>query len=165
MKASIIAVMIAALSVFAAGGKKSREVDSMVYDKPTEWRLFSIDWPVHAMALQGAVLWCGTERFIASINTRSGKKLEAQKMKEIGSMPADSIAAIAVDKQGRVWFGGPNGVAMKSGSQVTVFTVENGLSDNSVHAIAAAKDGSVWVGTENGANLYQDGTWKRFTVK
>jgi ligand-binding sensor domain-containing protein len=164
-KASLVAVMMAAVSVAAAGGKKDRAADSMVYDTPTEWRLFSIDWPVRAFVLQGTVLWCGTERFIASVNTRSVKKAESQRMKELGAMSAENISAIAVDRQGRVWFGGPNGAAMKSGTQVTVFTKENGLSADSVSVIAAARDGSVWVGTGSGADQYIDGKWKHFTEK
>jgi len=165
MKASLVTVMIAALSVLAAGGKKGPKADSVVYDTPNEWRLFSIDWPVRAFALQGAVLWCGTERFVASVNTRSVKKPEAQRMKEIGAMPADSVSAIAVDNQGRIWFGGPNGAAMKNGKEVTTFTSENGLPDNAVSVIAAARDGSVWAGTASGAAQYKDGTWRQFTVK
>jgi ligand-binding sensor domain-containing protein len=165
MKAFFAAVMVAALSVAAAGARKDRAADSVVYDTPTEWRLFSIDWPVHAFAVQGTTLWCGTERFVASINTRSARKAEAQRMKELGPMSAENISAITVDRQGRVWFGGPNGAAMKSGAQVTVFTKENGLSADSVRAIAAAKDGSVWVGTGSGADQYADGKWKHFTVK
>jgi ligand-binding sensor domain-containing protein len=165
------------LSVFAAGGKQGGAVraagkqsgeakaDSMIYDHPTEWQLFSIDWPVHAFALQGNVLWCAAEPFVASLNIRSGKKSEMQKMKTIGTMPADSIAVIAVDKQGRVWFGGPNGAAVKNGTQVNVFTTENGLSDNRVNAIVASGNGGVWVGTDNGADLFQVGTWKQYTEK
>ncbi|MBN2188523.1 MAG: hypothetical protein JW699_03635 [Chitinispirillaceae bacterium] len=164
VKTSLAALLIAAAPVMAAGGKKAR-ADSMVYDTPVEWRLFSIDWPVRAFALQGTTLWCGTERFVASINTRSGKKLEAQRLRELGGMSAENITSIAVDKQGRIWFGGPEGAAMKSGAQVTVFTSENGLSEGRVNVIAAAEDGSVWVGTDNGANRYKDGTWTPFTVK
>jgi ligand-binding sensor domain-containing protein len=164
MRASLAAVLIAAASIPAAGGKKAR-ADSVVYDTPTEWRLFSIDWPVRAFALQGTTLWCGTERFVASINIRSGKRLEAQRIKVIGGMSAENIASIAVDKQGRIWFGGPDGAAMKSGAQVTVFTSENGLLEGKINVIAAAKDGSVWVGTDNGAHRFNDGTWTPFTVK
>jgi len=172
-----IMVTLLSLSVFTAVGKQGGAVraagkqsgetraDSMVYDRPTEWRMFSVDWPVHAIALQGNILWCATESFVASVNTRSGKKVEMQKLKTLGPMPADSIAAIAVDKQGGVWFGGPNGAAVKNGAKVTGFTAENGLSDNRVNAIAIAGSGSVWIGTDNGADLYQAGTWKHYTVK
>ncbi|MGA2508192.1 MAG: two-component regulator propeller domain-containing protein [Chitinispirillaceae bacterium] len=167
IKPVLMAVMIAATPILAAGGKQGRaaSTDEVVYDQPTEWRLFSIDWPVRAFALQGTTLWCATEPFVASINTRSVKKADYQKMKELGAMPADSIAAVAVDKQGRVWFGGPNGAAMKNGSQITVFTAENGLSGTRVSAIVTAGDGGVWVGTDNGADLFLGGTWKQYTVK
>jgi ligand-binding sensor domain-containing protein len=156
-------VLLVAASVPAAGKKKAG-ADCVVYDSPVEWRQFSIDWPVRAFALEGKTLWCATERFVASINTRNVKAAEVLKLREIGGMSAANIASIAVDRQGRVWFGGPEGAAMKSGKEVLVFTSENGLSNSRVSVIAAAEDGSVWVGTDSGANRYKDGAWKQFTV-
>jgi ligand-binding sensor domain-containing protein len=168
-KRTAIVVLIAAVSVCAAGGKgnKSGEAraDSVVYDQPTEWRMFSIDGAVHAAALQGSVLWCATESAIASINTKGGKKIEEQRFKMLGAMSSGGITAIAVDKQDGVWFGGPNGVTVKKGAQFTGFTTENGLSDNKVTAITVTAAGAVWVGTESGANQYSGGTWKQFTQK
>jgi ligand-binding sensor domain-containing protein len=167
MKTSFVAVMSMAVMVGAAGVQQGRtaRADSVVYDQPTEWRLFSIDWPVRAFALQGNLLWCAAEPFVASVNTRGGRKAELQKMKSLGDMPADSITAVAVDKQGCVWFGGPNGAAQKNGSRIAVFTAENGLSGNRVTAIAAAKDGSVWLGTDSGAHRFLSGAWKQYSVK
>jgi ligand-binding sensor domain-containing protein len=164
MQSSFIIIMIAAASVLAAGGKKATRADSIVYDTPTEWRLFSIDWPVRSFAQQGTVLWCGTERFVASVTIRNAKRTESQRLRSLGAMSAENIAAIAVDSQGGVWFGGPNGAAMKKGGTVTVFTRENGLPGDTVSAVAVSNDGSVWVGTESGAARYRDGTWQRFTV-
>jgi ligand-binding sensor domain-containing protein len=162
-------VLVAVLAVCAAGGKGKQSgearADSVVYDQPTEWRLFSIDAPIHAIALQGTLLWCATESEVATINTKGGKKVDVQKIKALGTMPAAGITAMAIDKQGGVWFGGPNGAAVKSGAQYTVFTSENGLSDNKVTAFAVAADGAVWAGTENGVNQYLAGTWKQFTTK
>jgi ligand-binding sensor domain-containing protein len=162
-------IIMTSISVCMAAGKARQSgearVDSIVYDKPTEWRLFSVDWPVHAMALQGSTLWCATETFVASVNTRNTKKADMQKFKSLGAMAADSIAAIVIDKQGSIWFGGPGGIAVKSGVQFTVYTVDNGLCDNKVNVLLMTADGAVWAGTDNGACQFVAGAWKKFTVK
>jgi ligand-binding sensor domain-containing protein len=124
-------------------------------------RLFD---PTKAFTVQGEVLWCATDAEVGIINMR-GKKSDVQRFKTLGAMPAEGIVAIAIDKQGGVWFGGPNGVAQKSGTQFTVYTSEKGLSDNMVTSIAVANDGAVWVGTENGLNVYNNGSWKKYSTK
>ncbi|MBN1127365.1 MAG: hypothetical protein JXA71_00155 [Chitinispirillaceae bacterium] len=149
-----------------AGGKQSGEVkaDSMVYDQPTEWRVYSIDGPAKAFALQGDALWCATDGEVGIINMR-GKKSDVQRFKTLGSMPAEGIIAIVIDRQGGVWFGGPNGVAQKSGTTFTAYSSNNGLSDNNVTSIAIGNDGGVWVGTEKGLNVYVNGSWKKYSTK
>jgi ligand-binding sensor domain-containing protein len=170
-------VLAAALSVSAAGGKKQGDAvraggkqtgevkaDSMVYDQPTEWRVYSADGPAHAFAVQGNVLWLAGDAVVAEINMR-GKKSDIQKIKALGSMEAAGISAIVIDRAGGVWFGGPNGLANKTGTQVTVYTADNGLADTKINALAVGQDGGVWAGTDNGANVYQAGSWKKYTTK
>jgi ligand-binding sensor domain-containing protein len=140
------------------------KADSMVYDRPTEWRVFSLDGPAKAFAVNGEQLWMATDAEVGLISMR-GKRHETQRMKKLGTMPAEGIVAIAFDRQGNVWFGGPNGVVQKSGAQFNLFTAEKGLSDNNVTAIAAGTDGSVWVGTENGLNVWNSGSWKTYSAK
>jgi ligand-binding sensor domain-containing protein len=177
IKQAVAMVLAAALAAGAAGGKKQSDAvraggkqtgevkaDSMVYDQPTEWRVYSADGAAHAFAIQGDVIWVAGEATVASINMR-GKKNDVQRIKMLGTMEAGGIVAIVVDRVGGVWFGGPNGLACKNGTQATVYTADNGLADTKVNALAVGQDGGVWAGTDAGANLYQAGTWKKFTTK
>ena len=165
VKKALFMLAVSAASVFAGKQKGEGKVDSMVYDQPTEWRVFSVDGAAEAFALQGDLLWIATASQVASINSHNAKKTDIQRYKTLGAMSGEGIVSIAVDKQNRVWFGGKEGVAMKDGAQVTVFSAKNGLGDDNVTAIAATPDGSVWVGTENGASLYRGGSWKTFLTK
>lgn len=176
IRRSLLAVTISVATIFAgkqpqteapaaAAGKQKGEVkaDSMVYDEPTEWRVFSVGGAVRAFAVQSDLLWAATESVVSSIG--SGKRAELQKFSKLGSMPGEGIVAIVADRQGRVWFGGPAGVAVKSGNQFTNYSTGNGLCDNNVSFITAANDGSVWVGTGNGVSQFQGGSWKSYSTK
>jgi len=168
--------MITALSVAAAGktatstkagGRQSGEVkaDSMVYDSPTEWRIFTIDGPGIAFALDADLLWIASDKAVASMGASRTKKSEVVRYKKLGNMEPSGVARIAVDKQGGVWFGSNGGVAIKNGTTFTNYNADKGLSDNNVTAIVVTADNDVWVGTENGLNLYSSGSWKKYLTK
>ena len=164
-------MMIGAVSVLAAGGNKAAgkqtgetKADSMVYDEPVQWRIFSIDGPGVAFALQGDLLWISSGTQVASMGIKNTKKNELTRYKALGAVSSEGITGIAIDKQGNVWFGGKNGVIMKNGAQFTGYTAENGLSDNTINGIVATPDGNVWVGTDNGLNCYSAGSWKKYST-
>jgi ligand-binding sensor domain-containing protein len=140
------------------------KADSMVYDQPTEWRVYSLDGPAKAFALLGDQLWLSTDAEVGMLTTRE-KKNEVKRFKTLGAMPAEGIVAVAIDRQGGIWFGGPNGVAQKSGAQFNVFTAPKDISDNNVTDIAIGSDGTVWVGTENGLNAWNGSAWKKYSTK
>lgn len=177
IKRLLAVLMIGALSVFAAGnkaasptkakGKQDGEVkaDSMVYDQPTEWRIFSAEGPSLAFAIQGDLLWIASDKLVASMGTSTKKKSEMVRYKKVGDISPEGITCIAADRQGGVWFGSKAGVAAKNGSLFTTYTVNNGLSDDGVTAMVVTPDNGVWVGTENGLNLYSAGSWKKYSTK
>jgi ligand-binding sensor domain-containing protein len=136
--------------------------DSTGTASATHYRLYTAGGPVLAFDVQADVIWCALESSVIAIPLNGEKKTAYP---ALGTMPAQSIEAIAADRQGRIWFGGPQGIAMKNGPKFTDFTTKSGLSGNRVNAIAAADDGSVWVGTDSGACVFIGETWKQFTVK
>lgn len=144
-----------ALSINAA--EKKSIADSIVYEKPTEWKVFASGAPVSAFALQKEYLWYITKDNLVS---SSLKKSEVAKYPKLGSIPATDLTCIAVDQSGRIWVGGKNGIAVKNGATFTNYTAETVLPDNSVNAIVIGNDGSVWVGTDNGVGVFQNETWK-----
>jgi len=152
---------------FAAGTKAgSRQTgeakaDSMVYDEPTEWRVFSIEGPGMAFTIQGELLWLASDKGVGSLCLSGKKKNEIIRYKKLGTMAPEGITCIAADRMGGIWFGSPAGVAVKNGADFTNYTTDNGLSDNNVTCMAITPDNGVWVGTENGLNVYRAGSWKK----
>ena len=161
MKRASIPLLIATLSMMVlaqdTGSKAEGEGSSQT---TTQYHVFTTGAPVRAFAIQEDIVWCAMDLGLASITMHGEKKTD---IKAMGSMPAAGIETIAVDKQNRVWFGGPSGVAVKSQAKITQITSRNGLPNDRVHAIAAASNGGVWVGTDSGAALYQGTSWKVFT--
>jgi ligand-binding sensor domain-containing protein len=133
------------------------KADSVVYDKPTEWRVFASGAPVKAFAIQRDMLWYASQDAVVASNL---KKSEVQKFPKLGNIPGSDINCVTADQSGKIWFGGKNGIAVRNGANFTNYTTENGLPDINVNAIAAASDGSVWVGTDNGAAVFQANQWK-----
>ena len=155
-------VVVIALTAFSRTPDSGGQADSSSAASVTRYRVYDAGGPVYALAMQADVIWCALESTVVSIPVRGGKKTVCPML---GSMPAQAIKTIVVDKQGRVWFGGPHGAAMKNGSKFSNFTVNNGLSNDQVNVIVAADDGSAWVGTDSGANALTGETWKQYTVK
>ena len=177
VKQILAVIIIGAMAVFSAGNKATSsakakgsqeenvKADSMVYDQPTQWRIFSADGPSLAFAVQGNLLWIASDKQVASMGTSAKKKSEMVRYKKVGEVSPDAISCIAVDRQGGVWFGSKAGVAVKNGSQFTTYTTANGLSDNGVTAIVVTPDNGVWIGTENGLDLFSGGSWKSYSTK
>ena len=135
------------------------KADSIVYDKPIEWRVFASGAPVKAFALQKDLLWYVTQDGVFSTNL---KKSELQNFPKLGNLPSSDITCVVADQSGKMWFGGKNGIAVRTGSAFINYTTENGLPDLNINTIAAANDGGVWVGTDSGAAVFQDNQWKVF---
>lgn len=156
-------LLFGALLVFSASaekqGAKSEEIkaDSVVYDKPTEWSVFSSAEPVNTFALQKDYICYATASEVVLTNT---KKAEVQNFPKLGNIPGSDISIIVCDHSGKLWIGGKNGIAVRSGNTFTNYTTENGLPDLNVNAIAIASDGAVWVGTDKGAAVFQANQWK-----
>jgi ligand-binding sensor domain-containing protein len=164
MKRLFIPALVAACAVtaFPAAPDNTTQADSSSSGPVTHYHIYEAGGPVHAFAAQEDVIWCAMESTVVAIAVHGDKKTVYPML---GSMPSAAIVAIVADKEGRVWFGGPNGIAIKTGAKFTNITAKNGLSNIRVNAITAAGDGSVWVGTDSGANVMAHDAWRQFTVK
>jgi hypothetical protein len=67
------------------------------------------------------------------------------------------VQAIAVDPEGKLWFGTKGGVSVYDGSEWTSYTTEDGLISNNILSIMVDKNGSTYLGTDNGIMVYRDG--------
>ena len=66
-------------------------------------------------------------------------------------MPAGALSALYIDRDDRIWIGGPD-VGLARYDPVTGGFVQwrDGLSDDDVRAVTQSRDGSIWVGTSKG---------------
>jgi len=81
-------------------------------------------------------------------------------------LTSNSISALMVDAQDRIWagtFGG--GINIIDGDDVRSIGVEDGLTSNHVFAIHEHSDGSVWVAAEGGINQVIDGRIETITTE
>jgi signal transduction histidine kinase/ligand-binding sensor domain-containing protein/ActR/RegA family two-component response regulator len=67
------------------------------------------------------------------------------------AMPAGALSALHVDRDDRLWIGGPD-IGLARYDPVTGGFVQwrDGLSDDDVRAVTQSRDGSIWVGTSKG---------------
>ncbi len=59
------------------------------------------------------------------------------------------IFSLCESRDGKVFFGGENGLASFDGANWNYFTVNNGLPRSAVQALAEDKDGVLWIGTKS----------------
>jgi ligand-binding sensor domain-containing protein len=72
------------------------------------------------------------------------------------------VQAIAVDKEGKVWFGTKGGISVFDGSAWTSITEKEGLTSGNILCIAVDKDGVIWIGTDNGVTSVNKGVFTNF---
>ena len=136
------------------------KVDSVVYDKATEWKVYRSDGPSTHFAVQGATLWQSTADKVMSAAITAGTKVGASKSyPTLGGLPASGVSAMATDSSGAVWFGTGGGLAVLKGAAFTTYNAQNGLSSNEVTAILPLADGRVFVGTKDGLCVCKAGAW------
>jgi ligand-binding sensor domain-containing protein/two-component sensor histidine kinase len=63
-----------------------------------------------------------------------------------------SVRVLMEDTRGRIWIGTPAGLYALSGDAISVYTVLNGLSNDTIESLAEDVSGRIWVGTLNGVN-------------
>ena len=63
-----------------------------------------------------------------------------------------SVRVLMEDTKGRIWIGTPAGLYELSGGTISVYTVLNGLSNDTIASLAEDIAGRIWVGTLNGLN-------------
>jgi ligand-binding sensor domain-containing protein len=67
------------------------------------------------------------------------------------------VQAIAVDKNGKLWFGTKGGISVFDGSVWNNFTINDGLNSNNILCIKTDRYGVVWIGTDNGVMSFGNG--------
>lgn len=158
LKKIILLAFCLTVFVWAQEDDEDVKAQETIHEKPPEWKMYSAGAPVVAFAVAKDQLWYATQ---ANVFSTSYTKVGQQKYAQLGKIPGSDVTCMAFDKSGKVWVGGKNGVAVRSGSQFTSYTTGEGLPDNAVNDIAVAGDGKVYVATEIGAAVFENGAWKK----
>jgi len=69
-------------------------------------------------------------------------------------LPGEVVRSVAVDRDGRVWFGTDAGVSHCEGSAFRNHTEADGLCSNSVNVVFPDSNGDLWFGTKDGVSRY-----------
>ncbi len=72
-------------------------------------------------------------------------------------LPSNTVASLLEAGNGAMWFGTPNGLAVRSGDSWRTYTTREGLPSNDVTTLLEDRPGAVWVGTAKGIAVIQDG--------
>jgi ligand-binding sensor domain-containing protein len=113
---------------------------------------------VYSLCITGdGTQWIGTNKGVArhtGYNT-----LENWTVLNTGNGLVDNIVqAIAAEPYGNnVWFGTKGGVSVFDGTELTSFTMKDGLISNNILFIMIDKNGIVYLGADNGIMVYTDG--------
>ncbi len=79
-------------------------------------------------------------------------KIEMEELDEEGKVLV--IFTITEDSRKRLWVGGINGLVVKQGEKVKVFTENEGLSNSDVKCLLNDREDGMWVGTSHGLNHF-----------
>jgi hypothetical protein len=71
------------------------------------------------------------------------------RLKEIGLVD-DSITAITIDENDRIWIGSKNGLWFFDGTQFHEYTYKDGLFDKHIHQLFYSSKGHIWAATSSG---------------
>jgi hypothetical protein len=81
------------------------------------------------------------------------------------NIASDSVRALAMDGEGRVWAGTEAGLARFEDGNWTAYNTSNsGLLNNLIRALAADHEGRIWVGTEGGVSVLDGDAWRTYTT-
>ena len=109
---------------------------------------------------RGGNLWVATIEGVDVV----GRDGSTQRISEQDSLPSGFVNALLLDRDGGVWAGTRNGLALMrargvgtSGVQ-RVYHVRDGLIQKDVRALAQAADGTIWIGTSAGISRLSPGS-------
>jgi ligand-binding sensor domain-containing protein/signal transduction histidine kinase len=95
-------------------------------------------------------LWVGTDSGLFRLQNDSLTRMDGH-----GGAPRMSVHAICEDRAGRLLVGG-RGLLILRGMEVTYYTSDESLADNSIRTLRQTADGALWIGTISGLRkLYQ----------
>jgi len=82
------------------------------------------------------------------------------------SLPSDTVRALAVDAEGRIWAGTERGLAcFEAGNWRTYNTTNSRLIDDTVRSVAVDTGDRVWAGTDSGVSVLAGDEWRHYNTE
>ncbi|MGA9347464.1 MAG: two-component regulator propeller domain-containing protein [Anaerolineae bacterium] len=122
------------------------------------WHTYTNCDEVNALTAEGNYVWAGTSGGVVRWNRNNGSYI---KYTIDDGLVSSVVRAIAIDEQGRKWFGTEGGVNEFDGNTRRTYTIADGLAHNSVRSVAIDEMGHKWFGTWGGGVSEFDGSvWR-----
>ncbi|MEI6613451.1 MAG: two-component regulator propeller domain-containing protein [Chrysiogenales bacterium] len=94
----------------------------------------------------GEGLFCRQDGIITAFSASNG-------------LPGDRVQSFFEDRQGNLWVGCENGLAVMPPNTIGRFSVEPFLSNCHVYSFYQDEHGTMWVGTRQGLKVFRNGHW------
>jgi ligand-binding sensor domain-containing protein/signal transduction histidine kinase len=106
-------------------------------------------------------LWFATREGLARFD---GIDFAIYNRRNTPQFQSNDIRGLVEDGSGNLWISTANGVVRRNGSSFTLFTMSQGLPDNSVWSAFADSNGTIWAITAGGIARYALGRFIPFTT-
>ena len=111
---------------------------------------------------QDGALWIGTEG--GGVYRLDDSATITHRLTAAEGLPHEKVRDLVADPQGGLWIATQDGLAHWNDGALTVWTTDDGLSDDYLLALFLDPDGSLWIGTAaGGLNLLRDDRVVSFT--
>ncbi len=150
--------MLAKTFVAALIGALSVAVGALAALAGPTWENFTYSGNAQAISVNGNTVWVGTSGGLIEWNVTTGEFVRHLAPE---GFPDNSVAAVAVDAQGRPWIGlatWNGGLSVLDGERWRTRESEKGLPTDWVTALTIDSAGRKWIGTVRGLAVLEDGT-------
>ena len=104
---------------------------------------------------RGGCLWIGTRG--EGLLCRQGGIITSYSIGD--GLPGEWIQSLFMDRQGNLWVGGEDGLAVMNAAMPGKFSIEPFLKGCRVFSFYQDRSGTLWVGTRQGLKVYKNGRW------
>jgi ligand-binding sensor domain-containing protein len=133
-----------------------------------EWRNYTFDKDINALALDGNILWAGTWGGVLRWDLTAGTYT---KFTLVDGLADNFIYDLAIDNLHRVWVATDSGLSMFNGVIWTTYDNTNSpIPGDSVHLVATSSDNRVWLHSRSingswgeGLTVFNGSTWTTYT--